>query len=328
MCKSLSLLAALLLTVSAVAQDAKPAAHPSFDVATVKPSAPIDLAKMAAEAQAGRMPKMGADVEATQAEYTYMALRDLIATAYGVRPYQIVGPDWLGSERFDILARYPQGASKDDAPAMLQTLLEDRFKLKVHRATQDLPVLALILGKNGPKLKEAVVPPAPFDETAPLKPGEQRMAIPGGGEARVIRNPDGSANINMGSRGYITEKMDFQTQTLRIESVSISVPGFVDMLNSLMQMGGGGGGSRLIVDQTGLKGYYQVSINLSLADILAIARSKGFDIPVGPNAPQAEPGGGSSVYESVDALGLKLDSRKAPIEQLIVDNVEKTPTAN
>src|SRR6185437_12697340 len=112
--KPIAFLAALMLAASAMAQSPRPA-HPAFDVATIKPSAPLDMAKMAAQMRAGQQPRLGALVEATQAEYNYMALRDLIATAYNVRPYQVVGPDWLGTERFDILAKYPAGASKDDA---------------------------------------------------------------------------------------------------------------------------------------------------------------------------------------------------------------------
>ena len=68
----------------------------------------------------------------------------------------------------------PDGASKDDAPGMLQALLEERFKLAAHRDTQEQPVLALVVGKDGPKLKEAPAAPEPIDENAPLKPGEIR----------------------------------------------------------------------------------------------------------------------------------------------------------
>ena len=96
-------------------------AKPTFDVATVRPSPPMDMGKVQAEIQAGRMPKFGPQVDASHAEYTFMSLKDLIALAYDVKAYQITGPDWMATERFDIVAKMPEGASKDDAPAMLQS---------------------------------------------------------------------------------------------------------------------------------------------------------------------------------------------------------------
>lgn len=78
--------------------------------------------------------------------------------AYGVKPYQITGPDWLATMRFDIVAKMPEG-SKKDAPKMLQALLEERFKLTTHRASAEHPVLALVVGKGGPKLKASAEKP-------------------------------------------------------------------------------------------------------------------------------------------------------------------------
>src|ERR1700688_4583142 len=92
---------------------------PTFEVATIKPAAPLDRMKIAAGIQAGQMPKIGAHIDRARAEYTYMAIKDLIGLAYNVKPYQITGPDWIASQRFDIVAKLPEGASKDDAPQML-----------------------------------------------------------------------------------------------------------------------------------------------------------------------------------------------------------------
>jgi uncharacterized protein (TIGR03435 family) len=302
----------------------------TFEVATIKPSPPPDMAKIQAEVQAGRMPKFGPHVEAARAEYDYMALKDVIAVAYKIKPYQVTGPDWLATERFDIVATFPQGATKDDAPAMLQALLADRFKLVAHRDTQEHPVLGLVVGKGGVKLKESTVAALPIDEDAPLKPGEMKMDTPDG-PARMTRNPDGSGTVNMGTRGTFTQKMD--GQNLRIEASTITMAGFADMLTQMMQIGGGA--TRQVVDMTGLKGNYQVAVELSLADLIAAARSAGVDVPSGPGAPgggaadgPSDPSGGVTVYESVQRLGLKLEQRKAPIEQLVVDHAEKTPTEN
>jgi hypothetical protein len=89
------------------------------------------------------------------------ALLDLIAAAYSVRATQVSGPAWLSDQIFDIEAKAPDGAPKEELNAMLQSLLEERFGLKVHRDTRTGQGFALVVGKNGPKLKPAEPPPAP-----------------------------------------------------------------------------------------------------------------------------------------------------------------------
>ena len=306
----------------------------AFEVASVRPSAPLDMTKLAAEVRAGRMPRLGAHVDASRAEYIYVPLRDLIAYAYNVKNYQVTGPAWLATERFDIEAKIPEGALKDDAPAMMQALLAERFGLAVHRDTQEHKVWALVVGKGGPKLKEAPAAPTPIDPNAPLKPGETKIEGPEG-PIVMARKPDGSTTMNMGKRGVITQRFDAQSRTLQIESSTVSMAGFADMLTNIMQMGGD---KRQVVDMTGLKGNYQVAVEFPLADLMAMARAQGFGPPpsaagggAAANALPAEtasdPGGGSA-FSSVEKLGLKLEERKAPVEQIVVDHVEKAPTPN
>jgi uncharacterized protein (TIGR03435 family) len=86
---------------------------------------------------------------------------------------------------------------------------------------------------------------------------------------------------------------------------------------------------------TGLKGYYELDTEISMADIAALARNLGMNVPTGPpgggtnTVPEAsDPGGGSSVYESVSQMGLKLEDSKATVDRLVIDHVEKTPTEN
>ena len=81
---------------------------------------------------------------------------------------------------------------------------------------------------------------------------------------------------------------------------------------------------------TGLTGHYTVTIDFSLADLIKIAQAAGVNVPMrgaDPGAPPvaADPGASSSVSDAVQALGLKLESRKAATEQLVVDHVEKLP---
>jgi uncharacterized protein (TIGR03435 family) len=163
------------------------------------------------------------------------------------------------------------------------------------------------------------------------------------GPARLKRNSDGSATINMGKRGTFTQRMDPQAMAMKISSDNVTMEGFADMLTTVLQMGGGD--TRQIVDRTGLKGNYQVSLEIPLAALLAMAKEAGFNVPSGggaagrgvaagaaPGSGEAsDPAGGASgasVFDAVEALGLKLDAGKAPVERLVVDHVEKTPSAN
>src|SRR5580698_1221154 len=81
----------------------------------------------------------------------------LMQNAYSVQLFQISGgPDWINSERYDIVAKADGSASgKQMTGPMLQTLLEDRFKLRFHRETKLLPVYELTVAKGGTKLKRS-----------------------------------------------------------------------------------------------------------------------------------------------------------------------------
>ena len=186
-----AIVAALLVVTGAAFGQGETKPKLAFEVASVKPAAPIDIQKLAQQMMqgGGEMPKIGPHVDGAQAEYTYMALRELIVTAYKVKPYQITGPDWLANTRFDIKAKMPDGSKKDDAPEMLQSLLEDRFRLVVRRETKEHPVLALVVGKGGPKLK-AAEPAKAIDENAPLQPGETKsVQLPLAGRSLGYWNP-------------------------------------------------------------------------------------------------------------------------------------------
>jgi len=321
--------AALIACGTLAAQTAP--AKLAFDVATIKPPPPLDPAKMAADMQAGKTPRLGMHISGDRVEIFDVPLKGLIASAYNVQRYQVTGPDWLASEHFDIEAKFPEGAGKDDVAAMLQSLLADRFKLVAHRETAEHKVLALVVAKGGPKLKESKATPQPIDPKAPLKPGEMTFDA-ADGPIRMTRNHDGSTTLNLGAKGIITQKFDAQNQTLHLDSSMVTMAGFADTLSTILtQMGG-----LQVADMTGLKGNYEVSVQISLADLMALARSQGFVTPPLPKggaadagpAMASDPSGGTSVYQSVKQLGLNLEERKAPVEQLIVDHVGKQPTEN
>jgi uncharacterized protein (TIGR03435 family) len=205
----------------------------------------------------------------------------------------------------------------------------------VHRDNQEHPVLALLVGKKGPKMKESVEAPEPIDENAALKPGEMKTDT-ADGPVRVAVGQNGSATINMGAKGTINYRMDPATRSLHMEGSKVTMAGFADMLSRFSQMTGGGG--RQVVDMTELKGNYEVALDFSLADLMNMARAAGVDIPAGvgggagqgtsPAAAASDPGGSSSLFEAVQALGLKLEPRKAMVEQVVIDRLEKNPTEN
>jgi uncharacterized protein (TIGR03435 family) len=113
-------------------------------VASVKPAAPpANPSQLKVE--------MGGDPG--MVDYKNVALKTVIARAYRMKEYQISGPDWLETARFDILAKVPPNAPKGQIPLMLQNLLAERFKLTVHREPKVMPVYAMVVGKNGLKVK-------------------------------------------------------------------------------------------------------------------------------------------------------------------------------
>lgn len=117
----------------------------SFEVASVKPAAPCCAPGQWRESKAG----------VDRIDFPNISLRWCIAFAYRVKEYQISGPAWLGSLKFDILAKGSEGTRHEQLPDMMQALLAERFQLQLHHETKEFTVIALGVGKNGPKLKES-----------------------------------------------------------------------------------------------------------------------------------------------------------------------------
>src|SRR4051794_20150980 len=100
----------------------------TFDVVSIRQAEPITQESILA----GKL-RFGMRTDASRVEINSYSLKELIPLAYGVKPYQMAGPDWLGAQRFDLVATMPEGATKEQIPAMLQAMLTDRFHLKAHR---------------------------------------------------------------------------------------------------------------------------------------------------------------------------------------------------
>ena len=267
--------------------------HLEFEVASVRP-APEQF----------RAVDVGLRIDGAQIRGTSLPLRDYIALAYRLKPTQIEGPDWMTMQRFDIAAKLPDGASQDQFRDMLQTLLSDRFRMKTHREMKDFPVYVLGVAKSGLKLTE--LPPDPNAAEAANTP----INISGrGGGGNVGINLGGGSAFNLTQNGFEAKKLTMQT--------------FTDMLTRFMD--------RPVVDMTGLKGRYDFTLELSPEDrqatMIRAALTAGVVLP-----PQAlamlDNGSNASLVSSLQKLGLTFDARKAPLEVLVIDSVQKTPMEN
>jgi len=308
----------LILTAAAFAQT--PAPKLEFEVASIRPSGPLD--KMVAS---GKM-HIGMHVDGARVDIGAMSLPELIQAAYKVKRYQVVGAgaDGISAARFDILAKMPEGATKEQVPEMLQALLQDRFKLTFHRESKEQSVYALVVGKGGAKLKESPADPAP----APAAPGEEPAAAGPTNQVKFKMDGERGAVISGGQTGTTKIAMN-PNGGMRFEMEKMPIAALVDFLARFLD--------RPVVDMTELKGNYQVALDLSMDDLRAIARSAGVVIP-GPGGGPGEPGkgpadaasdpSGNSIFSTIQQLGLKLDPRKAPVEMIVIDHVEKTPTEN
>jgi uncharacterized protein (TIGR03435 family) len=294
-----------------------PAPGPTFEVASVKPAAPLDRSRILS----GQM-HVGMRIDAARVDIGSMSLADLIRVAYGVKAYQVSGPDWMASERFDVLAKLPDGASREQVPAMLQALLAERFKLTAHRESKEHAVYALVVGKNGPKLKES---PPDADAPAGGAPvagydANPQVRISGRGEntqVAISGGQIGTAHMSVGPNG-----------SMHLEAPKMTMAALADTLSRFFD--------RPVVDLTEIKGSYQVAMDLSMQDLRIAAQNFGMMAAgmgggrggANPQTDAASDPGGLSVFEAVQQLGLKLEPRKVPIELIVIDHLDKAPTEN
>jgi uncharacterized protein (TIGR03435 family) len=233
---------------AALAQSATKA--PAFDAASVRPNL--------TGVNGGSLSRSGGRITVENS-----SLRECIAFAYGIatgRDYELSGPGWLDTEKFDIAATFPPETSRDRVREMLQTLLAERFHLKTHRENRKLESYVLVVGKRGPKLRE------------------------------------GSA----GSDGAFI----FGDDHVTVRSFSMS--GFADRLSGPVF-----GLGRPVVDMTGIKGFYDFTLNWAPVDAAADSRS------------------GASIFTALqEQLGLRLEPRKTTFRILVVDHADKVPTGN
>ena len=278
---------------------------PAFEVASVKISEPITPALV----QSGRA-QIGVTIDALNVRITKFSLFDLTTLAYQVKPHQVSGPEWMATERYDIQAKLPEGGKRAQVPAMLQTLLAERFGMRVHRETREFNVYALIVAKDGPRLKAAA---ADEDPTAPPA-GQLRGGVAlGQGGSMVSAGPNGTSRTTPGANG-----------NLHVESKKITMAAFANFINRYYD--------KPVIDMTGLSDSYDLEFDVSGEELRAGARAHGAIVPNrradGSLAEETPEPSGVSLAASIKKLGLRIESRKAPAEVIVIDKVEKVPTEN
>ncbi len=191
----------------------------SFEVASMKQVQPQ-------EQQARRRPTVGTD----RIEFSNVTLWYCISYAYGMRSYQMFGPEWLRQARYDIVAKGPAGTRREDLPKMMQTLLAERLKLKAHQETRTIPVLALTLGKAGPKLTEAAPDSGDGQGGAQVgmsasESGGERLEIKGGGMSTLVNTLTGLLGLPVVDQTGLAGRYDFALEFSRSERAGPNATG-------------------------------------------------------------------------------------------------------
>ena len=283
--------AALGLAICAHGSTAFTQPSPTFGVAAVRPSPDGPPAQGQA----------GVHITKNQVRFAYLSLRDYVSIAFGVPIHQISGPEWINATRFDIAATMPENATPDDFPKLMEALLRDRFKLQAHKESRESTVLALEVGRNGTKL---VATPDVTPKDAPV-------------------SVTASGNAQQGVSADLGNGMSFTLTNTRFEFKQVTMQSVADTLGRFMRYP--------VLDRTKLEGRFDIGFNIAPEDYMPLmirsAVNAGMTLP--PQALQLldAPSLGS-VENGLRSLGLSLEERRAPLDYVVVDSIERTPTDN
>ena len=277
------------------AQIVAPAADaPTFEVVSVRPAA--DTGRRGGGGGPGRFNGVN------------LPVRTLIRQAYDIHESQIIGgPDWLGSQGFDINATTGD-KPPDQRRFMMQTLLRDRFKLTFHSEKRELPTYALVVARSDGRLGSGLNR-IPDGECPP--PGVRRGAPPAGGRPTAPPSPlDPNAQAPCGSIVFGPGRL-----------LAHGVP--IDMLaQSIGNLPAITAFNRIVVNETKLEGLYDFDFKWTNE-----FAARGGPPPAGP-PPAPAPGDEPTLVTALqEQLGLKLDARRATVDVLVIDSIEK-PTEN
>lgn len=293
---ALGLALAVAATVSAGAQGG------SFEVASVKPSNPNPTGPLGAAPFV--LPALG------RLTAQNITLRMLVMAAYQKQPFEIVGgPEWQNSDKFDINAKAPDTSpTTDQLLGMLQTLLADRFKLKVHTETRDVPIYALVLARGdrrpGPKMKQST------DNCPDFKVQQQQQleAIAKGG----LQGLAASAMKPGETRPCAVGAFPAGPGLIGLKASGQAMPTLALVLTQLM--------GRPVIDRTELSGSYDFELTIDLQTLLRLQAEMGLPVPPLPAGLPEAPSLTTVLQED---LGLKLDSQRGPGQVLVIDSADR-----
>ncbi len=266
----------------------------TFDVSTVKPSPPNDGRGFMRGCQGG---PGRADPELWRC--TNATIPMLITQAYDIKHFQLSAPDWMANANYEITAKLPHGATKEQFREMIRNLLAERFKVEFHWTKKEMAMYDLVIAKGGPKLTVWVDKPA-----GEAKDDTQRTA--GGGRGPAV-DGDGYPIISKGCNGCMTINAQGKA---RYYASKVSAGEFANTISNQLSMP--------VNDKTGLTTNYEITLSWS----------SGGGIGRRPNA-DADADPGITMEAAIQQqLGLKLESKKGPVDFIVVDKAEKTPTEN
>ncbi len=232
---------------------------------------------------------------------TNVTVQMLVRLAYGIQDNQISGaPTWFNSESYNIEAKMDSSVAdemrkmsedrlKVERQQMLQALLADRFRLTVHRESKDLPVYALVIAKNGPKLQKA-------------KHGDTYAD----GLKGIDGLPAGPHNMVLRGRG------EFKAQAQPISALARALSHAL---------------GRPVLDKTGLTGEYDIALQWTPESQTPMFKGTEDSQQSTGSRPSADSSGPSIFTAIQEQLGLKLESQKGSAEILVIDHAEK-PSEN
>ena len=263
-------------------------AAPSFEVASVTPSTSLPPPGSS-----------GVQIGPEQFDAPSYPLQALVSLAHGMSGARITGwPEWTRTARYDVRAKTGKPSTRQEVLAMLQTLLAQRFSLKVHRETRQMDIYALVVAKDGvtgPKLQRVEVD------------CETKKLLDGSGPGLFPPDARPACGINL--------------RTVRmVAGPSITTSARAAVTMEQLAIGLGGGVGRPVVDRTGLNGTFDAELTYLTEN------------PVSPSFPQPSstqrPPDGVSLRDAIrQQLGLDLRSERGPVEFLVIDSIER-PTPN
>jgi uncharacterized protein (TIGR03435 family) len=222
----------------------------------------------------------------------------------------------LNDDRFNISAKVPPGATKEQLKLMLQNLLSERFKLAFHFEKKELQIYDLVVAKGGLKMKESPPepPPPPKDDNAAPAPPPRPANM-----GKMPMGPDGFPVMPPPRRN--SQSMSMVNGRFRWVITDCTIPSLISQLTG--QVG------RPITDATGVTGKYDVTLIFALET----TGGRGAAMPApsegGALAIPSDSDAGPTIFAALqEQLGLKLEQKKGAVDMLVFDHVEKMPTEN